>query len=135
MRLTPDERSQLRDNLADVVWIWALRLVDSGAVASPPASVDPAAEPARAAAQLARLAALEEIRACLTDLADRAADDAARYGAGYPELGEAVGISRQAARKRWPSVARIIRDRRPRRRRDVDEAISRFKTDITDGWY
>jgi hypothetical protein len=135
MRLSPDERSQLRDNLADVVWIWALRLVDSGAVAAPPESTDPLAEPARAAAQLARLAAMEEIRDCLTGMAARAAEDAALYGAGYPELGEAVGISRQAARKRWPSAARIIRDRRPRRRRDVDEAITRFKTEITDGWY
>ena len=110
-------------------------MVDSGAVAAPPASADPSAEPVRAAAQLARLAAMEEIRACLDDLAARAAEDAARYGAGYPELGEAVGVSRQAARKRWPSAARVIKDRRPQRRRDVEEAISRFKTDITDGAY
>jgi hypothetical protein len=135
MRLSPDERSLLRDNLSDVVWMWALRLMDSGAVPGPPRSAGPTDEPTRAAGELARLAAMEEIRLCLAELAARAADEAALYGAGYPELGEAVGISRQAARKRWPAAGRIIRGRRRRPRRDLDEAITRFKTDLTDGWY
>lgn len=36
--------------------------------------------------------------------ADLAAESAARNGAGYPELGDACGISRQGARRRWPGL-------------------------------
>jgi hypothetical protein len=135
MRLSEQDRAVLRDNVSDLVWIWALRLTDAGAVPQPPASAGPTDERTRACGELARLAAIEEIQRNLTELARRAAEEAALYGATYPEVGEAAGISRQAARRRWPTVARIIRWRRPPRRRDVAEEIARFKTVITDGWY
>ena len=76
MRLTPDERSLLRDNVSDVVWMWALRLMDSGAVDGPPPSAGPIDEATRAAGELARLAAMEEIRLCLGELSSRAAQEA-----------------------------------------------------------
>jgi hypothetical protein len=135
MRLSPYEQSLLGDNLSDVVWIWALRLMDSGAVQRPPATAGPTDEQTRAAGQLARLAAIEEMRRRLDEMAAHAAEEAALYGAGYPQLGEAVGIGRHAARRRWPAARRIMKGWRRRPRRDLDEAISRFKTEITDGWY
>ncbi|MEU3369320.1 response regulator [Streptomyces sp. NPDC006711] len=33
-----------------------------------------------------------------------AAQDAARAGAGYPQIGEASGLTRQGARRRWPGL-------------------------------
>ncbi|GAA1934270.1 TetR family transcriptional regulator [Kitasatospora viridis] len=47
-----------------------------------------------AAAESARLAAAEEV--------DRLAREALAGGASYGEVGQLLGISRQAARKRWP---------------------------------
>lgn len=41
-------------------------------------------------------------------VAAEAAARAGRAGAGFPELGEAAGITRQAARKRWPAAAGTI---------------------------
>ena len=41
-------------------------------------------------------------------IAAEAAERAGRAGAGFPELGEAAGITRQAARKRWPTAAGTI---------------------------
>lgn len=53
---------------------------------------------------LTRLHALEHLRRAAERLACETARTAARAGAGYPQLGEACGISRQGARKRWPGI-------------------------------
>ncbi|MET9618452.1 hypothetical protein [Kitasatospora indigofera] len=53
---------------------------------------------------LTRLHALMHLRKAAERLADQAARDAARAGAGYPQLGQACEISRQAARQRWPGL-------------------------------
>ena len=45
------------------------------------------------------------MRTILADLVSASADEAVQHGAGYPELGAAVGASRQAARKRWPNLS------------------------------
>ncbi|GIJ28262.1 hypothetical protein Vqi01_34240 [Micromonospora qiuiae] len=58
---------------------------------------------------LRRLAALMAIRAAADDLATAAAFDAAKHGAMYPAIGEAAGITRQAARVRWPGLADLAR--------------------------
>ncbi len=57
--------------------------------------------------QLSRLRVLREISTAVDELANRAACHAGAVGATYPQLGEAWGISRQAARKRWPGVVGI----------------------------
>ncbi|MFI6134027.1 hypothetical protein [Micromonospora sp. NPDC051141] len=53
---------------------------------------------------LRQLAALVAIRAAADELANTAASDAARCGANYPAIGEAAGMTRQAARLRWPGL-------------------------------
>ena len=45
------------------------------------------------------------MRNALADLVAASAEEAVQYGAGYPELGAAIGASRQAARKRWPNLS------------------------------
>ncbi|MEV6264083.1 response regulator [Streptomyces sp. NPDC051784] len=53
---------------------------------------------------LALLHVLDQVRLTAERLQLRAAADAARSGAGYPQLGDACGITRQGARKRWPGL-------------------------------
>ncbi|MFJ3582923.1 hypothetical protein ACIPPS_11950 [Streptomyces sp. NPDC090127] len=53
---------------------------------------------------LTRLLVLEELRQAAERLQRVAAAEAARAGAGYPQLGEACGMTRQGARRRWPGL-------------------------------
>ncbi|MFF4648528.1 hypothetical protein [Streptomyces sp. NPDC001380] len=53
---------------------------------------------------LARLHLLVHLQRAADRLVDRAAREAAEAGAGYPQLGQACGISRQGARRRWPGL-------------------------------
>lgn len=53
---------------------------------------------------LVRLRALARVRQTVRDLEDQAAHAAAESGAGYPEIGRAVSMSRQGARRRWPGL-------------------------------
>ncbi|MFG3301885.1 hypothetical protein ACGFZT_24075 [Micromonospora chersina] len=92
--LTTDERQELRRELGAVAADWAQRLDNSGVDAG-----------GSAAAALARMAAAEQMRRVLADLVSASAEEAVQHGAGYPELGAAVGASRQAARKRWPGLS------------------------------
>ncbi|WP_377272845.1 hypothetical protein [Peterkaempfera sp. SMS 1(5)a] len=56
------------------------------------------------AASLAYLHTLVYLQKAVERLADQAAEEAARAGAGYPQLGKACRITRQAARRRWPGL-------------------------------
>ena len=51
---------------------------------------------------LARLAAAEADRLAAVERVDAAAREALAAGASYGDVGQLLGISRQAARKRWP---------------------------------
>ncbi|WP_431776324.1 hypothetical protein [Streptomyces cucumeris] len=53
---------------------------------------------------LAHMRALREIRTAVEALADRDAAAAGIRGAGYPQMGDAWAITRQGARKKWPSA-------------------------------
>ncbi|MFF1872439.1 hypothetical protein [Streptomyces sp. CB03911] len=53
---------------------------------------------------LARLHTLVHLRRAAERLTDQVARDAVEAGAGYPQLGEALAMSRQGARKRWPGL-------------------------------
>ncbi|WP_329500123.1 hypothetical protein [Kitasatospora herbaricolor] len=53
---------------------------------------------------LARLHTLVHLRRAAERLTDQVARDAVEAGAGYPQLGEALEMSRQGARKRWPGL-------------------------------
>ncbi|MGV9562408.1 hypothetical protein [Streptomyces sp. NPDC003480] len=71
--------------------------------ARPPAEpIDKADESRRHA--LLRLRVLANVKQAVRRLEDQAAHAAAASGAGYPEIGQAVGMSRQGARRRWPGL-------------------------------
>ncbi|MFF8865219.1 hypothetical protein ACF08B_24520 [Streptomyces sp. NPDC015139] len=53
---------------------------------------------------LLRLRVLRGVKQAVRHLEDQAARAAAASGAGYPEIGRAVNMSRQGARRRWPGL-------------------------------
>ncbi|MEU2556101.1 hypothetical protein ACF1GY_15980 [Streptomyces sp. NPDC014684] len=53
---------------------------------------------------LARLRVLSGVKQAVRRLEDQAAHAAAASGAGYPEIGRAMSMSRQGARRRWPGL-------------------------------
>ena len=63
-------------------------------------------------AAIALLTSAEQVAEAAAELAVMAARDAGRRGAGYPALAAAVGITRQAARNRWPDAVEAPRGRR-----------------------
>ncbi|MET8945787.1 hypothetical protein ABZX30_19940 [Streptomyces sp. NPDC004542] len=69
---------------------------------SPQGHRDPVDQARRQA--LARLRVLSGIKEAVRRLEDEAAHAAAVGGAGYPEIGQALNMSRQGARRRWPGL-------------------------------
>ncbi|MDO0924331.1 hypothetical protein QQY24_02485 [Streptomyces sp. TG1A-8] len=53
---------------------------------------------------LVRLRVLAGVKQAVRHLEDQAALAAAASGAGYPEIGQAMSMSRQGARRRWPGL-------------------------------
>ncbi|MFC8448937.1 hypothetical protein [Kitasatospora sp. NPDC057223] len=84
----------------------AMRPLSPAATPTPGQTDAPSApnETVLVADALTRLHALEHLRRAAERLARETAREAARAGAGYPQLGEACDISRQGARKRWPGI-------------------------------
>lgn len=103
--LTPDERQELRRELGAVAADWARRLTAAGPDARALGDHESGGEQRMLAVHLARMAAGEQMRRLLADIVSDSAEEAVQCGAGYPELGAAVGASRQAARKRWPHLS------------------------------
>ncbi|MGW3192492.1 hypothetical protein ACWDBT_32180 [Streptomyces ardesiacus] len=69
-----------------------------------PHTLNPAS-PAAKELHLTHLEVVSDVLGTMHPLADEIAARAGRAEAGYPELGKAAGgISRQAARKRWPAA-------------------------------
>ncbi|MGW3988444.1 hypothetical protein [Streptomyces sp. NPDC004830] len=69
----------------------------------PPADSGEDADDARRRA-LVRLRVISGVKDAVRLLEDQAARAAAASGAGYPEIGQAVSMSRQGARRRWPGL-------------------------------
>ncbi|MEU4547324.1 hypothetical protein [Nonomuraea dietziae] len=70
----------------------------------------------RAVGLLTMLRATHLMRAALDGLMSQLAREAGQTGTiGYPQLGDAVGISRQSARTRWPHALPATTRRRGRR--------------------
>ncbi|QLJ02094.1 hypothetical protein HZZ00_14315 [Streptomyces sp. NEAU-sy36] len=69
----------------------------------PPAEGADAIDDARRRA-LERLHVLADVKEAVRRLEDQAAHAAAASGAGYPEIGQALSMSRQGARRRWPGL-------------------------------
>lgn len=73
--------------------------------ADPVDPVDPVTTPGEARrTALVRLRVLGRVKEAVRELEDQAAHAAAAGGAGYPEIGQALGMSRQGARRRWPGL-------------------------------
>ncbi|WP_204300011.1 hypothetical protein [Actinoplanes campanulatus] len=66
-------------------------------------------EPTDREVRLAVVAAARLIHAEVGAQLDEAVVGAARTGAGYTEIGAAMGMTRQGAQRRWPDVAAVIR--------------------------
>ncbi|MFI2645345.1 hypothetical protein [Streptomyces sp. NPDC018610] len=78
------------------------RLLTPDALRPPPESRDGTDDARRRA--LVRLRVLAGVKEAVRHLEDQAAHTAAANGAGYPEIGQAVSMSRQGARRRWPGL-------------------------------
>ncbi|WP_345107859.1 response regulator [Streptomyces drozdowiczii] len=94
-RTTPQEMAGIADaRISDLAHLLARRLQE-GTI--PPAPGDPAYP-------LALLHVLDQLQQATERLQRQAATDAARAGAGYPQIGAACDITRQGARRRWPGL-------------------------------
>ncbi|MGW4623442.1 hypothetical protein [Streptomyces sp. NPDC004592] len=100
---TPDELQNLHDVVVDAVTALTDRI-------SVPYGGLPEEDPRWATCmntpewQLAMLRALRELEPLTQQLGERWARTAGILGATYTQLGDAVGITRQAATKRWPGA-------------------------------
>jgi hypothetical protein len=105
---------ELAGDVQDLVWRWARRLLALGPD-DPPFSEWENLPPAQARRlRLALLAACERLRTAVDERARQVAHAAAAVGADYGELGDAVGMTRQGARRRWPGLAEMARAARGR---------------------
>ncbi|MEU1122504.1 response regulator [Streptomyces sp. NPDC005899] len=97
LRTTPPQAAALVDaEVYDLAQRLAPRLLETP---SPPSADDPAQA-------LGLLHVLEQLQKAAERLQREAAVDAARAGAGYPQIGDACGMTRQGARRRWPDLFR-----------------------------
>ncbi|MFG2989502.1 hypothetical protein ACGFZK_09485 [Streptomyces sp. NPDC048257] len=93
------ETSAVGAAVADLARLLTLQRMD----AMTPARAN---DPSQARTQaLALLLVLDQVRLAAERLQHDAAADAARAGAGYPQLGDTCGITRQGARRRWPGLS------------------------------
>ncbi|MEV0903175.1 hypothetical protein [Actinoplanes sp. NPDC049802] len=91
------ELRQANDEIAQLVVRVAQRLCE--------AALD---QPTDREVRLAVVTAARLIQAEVGAQLDEAVAGAARTGAGYAEIGAAVGMTRQGARRRWPEIAAVI---------------------------
>ena len=103
------ERPDLGQQIRDAIWLDTRRLAGLLGEAQPstPNAMSPTS-PAARRLHLLHLYVATAYTEAGQQIAKEAAERAGRAGAGFPELGEAAGISRQAARKRWPTAAGTI---------------------------
>ncbi|MCO5974808.1 hypothetical protein [Actinoallomurus soli] len=105
---------EFTDAIGTLVWEFANDLVTPIEGLPEPGRVRTAEQVAMAGrpTNLARLRLLREVGPAAERIASLAAKNAGQHGATYPQLGQAWGITRQAARSRWPGVVNAS-DQRP----------------------
>ncbi|WP_345365626.1 hypothetical protein [Actinoallomurus liliacearum] len=105
---------ELTDAIGNLVWGFANDLVTPIEGLPEPGRVRTAEQVAMVErpTNLARLRLLREVGPAAERIASLAAKNAGKYGTTYPQLGQAWGITRQAARSRWPGVVKAG-DQRP----------------------
>ncbi len=90
---TGAELDELDRDVAELAWRWARRLTGLSADQAPHGPVDPRiAEEQRPAAHLARLYVLTQLRRSAGARAEADIFYAGQAGAGYPEIGAALGV-------------------------------------------
>jgi hypothetical protein len=110
----PADQECMADDVRDLAWVWARRRMQLGPDQPPFSAHDPGTPEQQRTAWLALLGSCETLRAELEDWASVAARAAAKAGADYGDLGDAVGITRQGARRRWPGLADLTKAARER---------------------
>lgn len=112
-RLVEPDRDKLGEDIRDLAWTWARRMLGLGYDQAPFSEHDvPTPSVQARPVQLALLAACERLRAELETRAGDAARYAAMSGADYAEMGAAAGLTRQGARQRWPGLAELTKQAR-----------------------
>ncbi|WP_328470875.1 hypothetical protein OHA21_05675 [Actinoplanes sp. NBC_00393] len=104
-----DEKETLAGSIQELAWAWARNQPPGDQrmdVASP--YEHGLTHEQRRRAWLATLSGLNAIQAEITELTATAASRAAEYGADYPDIGRAIGMTRQGARRRWPQLSAFL---------------------------
>lgn len=104
-RLDAGDREKMTAEVRELTWRWARRLMGRGPNDAPVSEDENLPTEQVRAAQLALLAACEQLRTELDERARQTAAAAAAAGVDYPAMGAAVGMTRQGARRRWPGLA------------------------------
>ena len=109
MRRLPDaQRTDLAAAVERLAWTAARETLQLGPDAGPGSEL---ADADLRNLWLAALASLLAIRDSAEQLAASAALSAAQRGADYPAIGEAAGMTRQGARRKWPGLAGLSDER------------------------
>lgn len=96
------QRADLTTAVEQLAWTAAREMLGLEQDAGPSADLP---EADRRQLWLAALTSLLAIRDSAEQLAGSAALSAAQYGADYPAIGDAAGMTRQGARRKWPGLA------------------------------
>jgi hypothetical protein len=98
----------LAREVQELAWAWARRQPPGQQRMEVTTPYEPGlSHEQRRQAWLATLSGLHAVQAQIADLAETAASRAAEYGADYPDIGRAVGMTRQGARRRWPRLSAL----------------------------
>jgi len=104
---TDEQLAELRTELGEVAWRFAERISARPGVAGAPTKTRESLRLLQDM-NLSVLRALREMGPAAEELSNEVASRAGSQMATYVQLGAAWGISRQAARGRWPGVTRIM---------------------------
>lgn len=107
-RLSDTQRTGLAAAVEQLAWKVARETLQTGPGAGPGPDLPDADQRDM---WLAALASLLAIRDSAEQLAASAALSAAQHGADYPAIGEAAGMTRQGARRKWPGLAGLSDER------------------------
>jgi hypothetical protein len=107
-RLSDAQRTGLAAAVEQLAWTAARETLQLGPDARPGSDL---ADAELREMWLAALTSLLAIRDSAEQLAASAALSAAQRGADYPAIGEAAGMTRQGARRKWPGLAGLSDER------------------------
>ena len=107
-RLSDAERTDLAAAVERLAWTAVRETLQLGPDAGPGSDL---ADADLREVWLAALTSLLAIRDSAEQLAASAALSAAQRGADYPAIGEAAGMTRQGARRKWPGLAGLSDER------------------------